>query len=94
MITGHFLEEYQISDVSNLQKAIYDHLESEYTYVKELQVTTGSKVATKISYYPELTLDQFIFKMKHPSLRKVQSLNIYAIGRYSECRHELSAFNC
>lgn len=57
-----FLEEYQISDVSNLQKAIYDHLESEYTYVKELQVTTGSKVATKISYYPELTLDQFIFK--------------------------------
>ena len=61
-----FLEEYQISDVSNLQKAIYDHLESEYTYVKELQVTTGSKVATKISYYPELTLDQFIFKMKHP----------------------------
>ena len=74
-----FLEEYQISDVSNLQKAIYDHLESEYTYVKELQVTTGSKVATKISYYPELTLDQFIFKMKHPSLRKVQSLNIYAM---------------
>lgn len=65
-----FLEEYQISDVSNLQKAIYDHLESEYTYVKELQVTTGSKVATKISYYPELTLDQFIFKMKHPALRK------------------------
>ena len=74
-----FLEEYQISDVSNLQKAIYDHLESEYTYVKELQVTTGSKVATKISYYPELTLDQFIFKMKHPSLRKVKSLNIYAM---------------
>lgn len=74
-----FLEEYQISDVSNLQKAIYDHLESEYTYVKELQVTTGSKVATKITYYPELTLDQFIFKMKHPSLRKVQSLNIYAM---------------
>lgn len=65
-----FLEEYQISDVSNLQKAIYDHLESEYTYVKKLQVTTGSKVATKISYYPELTLDQFIFKMKHPALRK------------------------
>lgn len=74
-----FLEEYQISDVSNLQKAIYDHLDSEYTYVKKLQVTTGSKVATKISYYPELTLDQFIFKMKHPALRKVQSLNIYAM---------------
>lgn len=74
-----FLEEYQVPDISDLQTAIYDHLESEYSYVKELQTTTGSEVATKISYYPELTLDQFIFKMKHPSLRKVQSLNVYAM---------------
>lgn len=48
-------------------------------YVKELQNSTGTEVAPKISYYPELTLDQFIFKMKHPSLRKVNSLNVYAI---------------
>ena len=72
-------QEYQVPNADGLQTAIYDHLESEYTYVKELQTTTGSEVPSKISYYPELTLDQFIFKMKHPSLRKVQSLNVYAM---------------
>ena len=74
-----FLQEYQVANAEDLPSAIYDHLESEYTYVKELQNATGAEVATKISYYPELTLDQFIFKMKHPSLRKVQSLNVYAM---------------
>lgn len=74
-----FLQEYQVRDLRDLQTAIYDNLESEYIYVKELRSSTGSEVPSKISYYPELTLDQFIFKMKHPSLRKVQSLNIYAM---------------
>ena len=74
-----FLQEYQVRNLQDLQFAIYDNLESEYSYVKELRSSTGSEVASKISYYPELTLDQFIFKMKHPSLRKVQSLNIYAM---------------
>lgn len=74
-----FLQEYQVRDLRDLQTAIYDNLESEYIYVKELRSSTGSEVPPKISYYPELTLDQFIFKMKHPSLRKVQSLNIYAM---------------
>ena len=74
-----FLQEYQVRDPRDLQTAIYDNLESEYIYVKELRSSTGSEVPSKISYYPELTLDQFIFKMKHPSLRKVQSLNIYAM---------------
>ena len=44
-----FLDEYQVPDISDLQPAIYDHLESEYSYVKELQTTTGAEVATKIS---------------------------------------------
>ena len=74
-----FLQEYQVRDLRDLQTAIYDNLESEYIYVKELRSSTGSEVPSKLSYYPELTLDQFIFKMKHPSLRKVQSLNIYAM---------------
>lgn len=74
-----FLQEYQVRNLQDLQFAIYDNLESEYSYVKELRSSTGSEVASKISYYPELTLDQFIFQMKHPSLRKVQSLNIYAM---------------
>ena len=73
------LQEYQLQDIQDLEAAIYDNLELEYVYVKELQTTTGTEIAPKISYYPELTLDQFIFKMKHPSLRKVNSLNVYAI---------------
>jgi len=77
--TTQLLQEYQLQDIQDLKTAIYDNLESEYVYVKELQTTTGAEIAPKISYYPELTLDQFIFKMKHPSLRKVNSLNVYAI---------------
>lgn len=77
--TAQLLQEYQLQDINDLETAIYDNLESEYIYVKELQNSTGTEVAPKISYYPELTLDQFIFKMKHPSLRKVNSLNVYAI---------------
>lgn len=77
--TTQLLYEYQLQDINDLETAIYDNLESEYMYVKELQNSTGTEVAPKISYYPELTLDQFIFKMKHPSLRKVNSLNVYAI---------------
>lgn len=77
--TTQLLQEYQLQNTEDLVSAIYDNLESEYAYVKELQSTTGTEVAPKISYYPELTLDQFIFKMKHPSLRKVNSLNVYAI---------------
>ena len=77
--TAQLLQEYQLQDIQDLKTAIYDNLESEYAYVKELQTTTGTEIAPKISYYPELTLDQFIFKMKHPSLRKVNSLNVYAI---------------
>ena len=69
-----FLQEYQVRNLQDLKIAIYDNLEAEYSYVKELRSSTGSEVASKISYYPELTLDQFIFKMKHPSLRKVQAL--------------------
>ena len=77
--TAQLLQEYQLQDINDLETAIYDNLESEYIYVKELQNSTGTEVAPKISYYPELTLDQFIFLMKHPSLRKVNSLNVYAI---------------
>lgn len=32
-----FLKEYQVKDTTDLQAALYEHLESEYNYVKELQ---------------------------------------------------------
>lgn len=74
-----FYMEYQVFNRNDLQKAIFDHLETEYNYVKDLKISTGSEIASKISYYPEMPLAQFITKMKHPSLRKVRELNVCAI---------------
>lgn len=74
-----FFIEYQVYNKDDLQKAIFDHLESEYNYVKDLKTTTGSEIASKLSYYPEMPLSQFINKMKHPSLRKVSELNVCAL---------------
>ena len=44
-----FLKEYQVRDITDLQAAVYEHLESEYNYVKELQTSTGSEVASRFS---------------------------------------------
>ena len=74
-----YYTEYQVTKKEDLKRAIYDHLETEYNYVKDLKTATGSEIASKISYYPELTLSQFITKMKHPSLRKVQELDVCAL---------------
>lgn len=74
-----FYAEYQLHNKSDLEKAVYDHLETEYNYVKDLKTSTGSEIASKITCYSELPLSQFIAKMKHPSLRKVQSLDVSAI---------------
>lgn len=43
------LQEYQLQDIQDLEAAIYDNLELEYVYVKELQTTTGTEIAPKIS---------------------------------------------
>ena len=74
-----FFIEYQVYNKQDLQKAIFDHLETEYNYVKDLKTSTGSEIASKISYYPEMPITQFITKMKHPSLRKVRELNVHAM---------------
>lgn len=91
--TAQLLQEYQLQDINDLETAIYDNLKSEYMYVKELQNSTGTEVAPKISYYPELTLDQFIFKMKHPSNPCRNKLN--DCQNYSNCSAEfiLSLFH-
>lgn len=74
-----FYNEYQIYNKEDLKEAIYDHLETEYNYVKDLKASTGSEIASKMSYYPEMPISQFITKMKHPSLRKVKELDVCAI---------------
>ncbi len=70
------LNEYQISRRSDLPRAIYDNLEAEYNYVVERRESSGSEIAPRTVYYPELTLAQFLDKMHHPVLRQVRELDV------------------
>ena len=70
--------DYQISDCEELKTVIYDHLESEYNYVLELQKTYGTLIAPKMSFFMSLSPAQYIAKMHHPVLRRVKRLNITA----------------
>lgn len=68
--------EYQVEHDRDLEAAIFDNLVAEFDYVINLKSSTGSEVAEKNRYYPELTLAQFLKKMHHPILRQVKSLNV------------------
>lgn len=68
--------EYQVDHDRDLEDAIFDNLVAEFDYVINLKSSTGSEVAAKTSYYPELTLAQFLKKMRHPVLRQVKSLDV------------------
>ena len=83
-----FYEEYHVDNELDLKQAIFDHLIIEYNYVKDLKKTSGSEIAQKISYYPELTLRQFISKMRHPVIRNVKSLEIMAMMDILAMSHE------
>lgn len=68
--------QYQLDNDRDLEEAIFDNLEAEFNYVMDLKESTGSEVAQKTSYYPELTIAQFMQKMRHPVLRQVKSLDV------------------
>ncbi|MBQ5867121.1 MAG: hypothetical protein IIW56_10645 [Oscillospiraceae bacterium] len=70
------LSDYQLTDRDELEQAIFDNLEAEYRYVMDLKESTGSEVAPKTTFYPELTLAQFLSKMHHPVLRNVKDQQV------------------
>lgn len=70
---------YSVFCMEDLEQVIFDNLLIEYNYVKNLKVDTGSEIAPQIVCYPELTLLQFVNKMRHPVLRKVESLEVVAM---------------
>ena len=82
------LSNYQVDNTEDLAAAIYDNLEAEYNYVKDLQKNLGTSVSPKTFYYSELTLPQYISKMHHPVLRRVKSLDIMAAMDLLEMSHE------
>ena len=68
--------EYQVDHDLDLEEAIFDNLMAEFIYVINLKSSTGSEIAAKTVFYPELTLAQFLNKMRHPVLRQVKSLDV------------------
>lgn len=82
------LVDYQVDNLKDLEMAIFDNLEIEYFYVRDLHKNTGNNVAPKTFYYPELTMEQFIDKMRHPVLRRVKSLDIVAAMDLLSIEHE------
>lgn len=68
--------EYQVERDDDLERAIFDNLEAEFNYVLDLKESTGSEIAPKTLFYPEMTLAQFLQKMRHPVLRQVKSLDV------------------
>ena len=70
------MSEYQITREKDLEAAIYDNLMAEYLYVVGLKEETGSEIPQKTSYFPELTLAQFMQKTRHPALRQVKALDV------------------
>lgn len=70
------MEELELENTEELERAMYYNLEAEYLYVTALKETTGSEIAPRTAYFPELTLAQFLDKMHHPVLRRVKELDV------------------
>lgn len=71
--------EYLVNSDSELEGAIFDHLMAEYYYVKNVQQENEHAIAPKTQYFPKLDLRQYIERMHHPVLRRVNSLDIMAM---------------
>ncbi len=82
------MQDYQVDSLEDLQLAIYDNLQAEYLYVKDLQKNTGATIAPKTAYFAELSLPQYISKMHHPVLRRVKSLDVMSAMDVMSMDHE------
>lgn len=82
------LADYQVENAEELKMAIFDHLEAEYYYTKNSQENDGGNTELKINYFPEVTLSQYIAKMRHPVLRRVNSLEIISALDIFAMNHE------
>lgn len=81
-------QEYLVDTKEELEGAIMDNLVAEYEYVRDLKKNTGSEIAPGTSFFVEMPLLQFIFKMKHPALRKVKEQEIVAAIDILSMEHE------
>ena len=70
--------DYQTTSYDDLELAVFYNLMAEYNYVREAERNTGNSVAPKTVFYPKLDMQQYIDKMHHPVLHRVNSLEIVA----------------
>ncbi len=70
------LADYNLEQKDLLEMAIYDHLLAEYNYVREQEKNARNGIGLKTTYYPELSISQYLAKKRHPVLRRVKSLKI------------------
>lgn len=82
------MSEYNAVDRNELEQAFVWNLQVEYDYVRSLQKATGASIAPSTSYFPELSLPQFINKMRHPVLFRVKSLDVMAAIDIMNMEHE------
>lgn len=73
------MSDYQVVCLEDLGSAVYDNLMAEYIYVRDTQNDTGNSIAPDTIFYPKLNMSQFVSKMHHPVLRRVNSLDIMAM---------------
>lgn len=86
--TEQLMINYQVKNVKDLELAIYDHLIEEYNYARESMKENGNSTEGMARFYPELSLTNFIKKMRHPVLRRVHSLDVVAAMDLMEMAHE------
>ncbi|MBQ2667148.1 MAG: hypothetical protein IJF56_00810 [Clostridia bacterium] len=68
--------EYQVQRERDLEGAILDNLTAEYEYMLNQKENASAGSNATSTYYPELTMLQFMGKMRHPALRQVKSLDV------------------
>ena len=73
------MADYQVNNPEDLYSAIYDNLVAEYNYVRDTQNDTGNTIAPDTLFFPRLNMPQFLSKMRHPVLRRVNSLEIMSM---------------
>lgn len=73
------MEEYRVDSREYLKQAVLDNLEAEYSYVRELQNSSGTDTTPAMQFRAELKLAQFVSKMRHPVLRRVSDLDIVGV---------------
>lgn len=86
--TELLMENYQVQSVKDLELEIYDHLVEECRYSRETKKENSGSTEGMVRFYPELSLTQYIKKMRHPILRRANALEIVAAMDLMAMAHE------